>query len=143
MVKNISEEMIVTLIKEAEHMRSVSYAPYSHYTVGAAILTNRGAVITGCNIENAAYGDTICAERCAAFKAVSDGHTKFQAIAICGGKENELGDYAFPCGSCRQVLREFSNPTELLVIVAKSVTDYKVYTLEDLLPESFGPDNLK
>lgn len=136
---------VKSLIESALEARDNSYSPYSHYKVGAAILCEDGSVVTGCNIENASYGLTICAERCAAFKAVSEGKVRFCAIAVCGGGDNEtdhLSDYAYPCGACRQVLREFANPDSFYVYVAKSVDEYKKYTLSELLPDSFGPDNL-
>ena len=143
------------LITAALNARRNAYTPYSHYQVGAALLCGDGSIVTGCNIENAAFGPTICAERVAVFKAVSesrpgtDGRT-FTAIAIVGSPQGEdvteegqaLSQYAFPCGVCRQVLREFVNPQEFFVITAKSVTDYQQMTLEELLPHSFGPDNL-
>ena len=121
------------------------YTPYSKYKVGAALLSSDNKIIKGCNIENAAYGPTNCAERTAFFKAVSEGVKEFSAIAIVGGLENEtdlFSGYAFPCGVCRQVMREFCD-SEFEIVVARSTDDYKVYTLGELLPESFGPDNLK
>lgn len=128
------------LINKALEARENAYAPYSQFLVGAALVTEDGSIYTGCNIENASYGATNCAERTAVFKAVSEGHRSIKIIAICGGvKGGDMG-MAYPCGVCRQVLREFSNPSELKVIVAKSVEDYEVYTLEELLPHSFGPD---
>ena len=133
------------LVRAAFHARERSYAPYSNYRVGAAILTEDGSIYEGCNIENATYGATNCAERTAAFKAVSEGHRSFQMIAIVGGPdayENDFPDYAYPCGICRQVLREFSDPKELIVLVARSETDVLEYTLEELLPNSFGPEKL-
>jgi len=132
------------LISEALEARKMAYAPYSHYMVGAALLTAEGRIIRGCNIENASYGATNCAERTAFFKAVSEGFCDFTAIAIVGGKqsENQLTDYAYPCGICRQVMREFTNPKEFRIIVAKNTEEYNVHTLEELLPNSFGPDNL-
>ncbi|MCI8354559.1 MAG: cytidine deaminase [Lachnospiraceae bacterium] len=129
------------LIKSAMEARKKSYAPYSGYQVGAALLTNELRIYTGCNIENAAYTPGICAERTALYKAVSEGKRRFRAIAVAGGRGEEL-QYAFPCGVCRQVMREFVVPGEFVVIVAKSPEDYKIYSLEELLPESFGPDNL-
>ncbi len=137
---------IKTLIRAALDARDKAYAPYSGYLVGAALLCGEDSVVTGCNIENASYGATICAERCAVFKAVSDGSCDLRAIVITGGKageKDELSDYAYPCGMCRQVLREFSDPGKFKVIVARSISDYKEYTLEELLPESFGPDHVK
>ena len=102
------------------------YSPYSHFQVGAALLTKDGKIYSGCNIENAAYGPSNCAERTAIFKAVSEGQLEFAAIAITGGKEGEH-DYAAPCGVCRQVMMEFCEP-DFEIIVAKSETEYKVYT---------------
>ncbi len=126
--------------------REKAYTPYSHYKVGAALLTEDGVIIQGCNIENATYGATNCAERTAFFKAVSEGYKQFSMIAIVGGAENEkageLSDFAYPCGICRQVMREFCSPEDFIVVVARSVSDYKRYTLQELLPESFGPEHL-
>lgn len=131
------------LIHLAFEARMQSYSQYSEYAVGAALLCADQSIYTGCNIENASYGATMCAERTAVFKAVSEGHTSFLAIAIVGGKKNQaVTDYAFPCGICRQVLREFSNPDEMKVVVATGVNDYKEWTLAQLLPESFGPESL-
>ncbi len=133
------------LIENAIEARKMAYTPYSKYKVGAALLSSDNKIIKGCNIENAAYGPTNCAERTAFFKAVSEGVKKFSAIAIVGGLENEtdlFSGYAFPCGVCRQVMREFCD-SEFEIVVARSTDDYKVYTLGELLPESFGPDNLK
>ena len=137
---------IKKLITAALLARKNSYAPYSDYNVGAALLCDDDTIVLGANIENASYGATICAERCAVFKAVSENRRRFRCIAIAGGKSHELdvmSDYAYPCGMCRQVLREFCNPAEFKVIVARSISDYKEYTLEELLPESFGPDHVK
>lgn len=133
------------LIENAIEARKMAYTPYSKYKVGAALLSSENKIIKGCNIENAAYGPTNCAERTAFFKAVSEGVKEFSAIAIVGGLENEtdlFSGYAFPCGVCRQVMREFCD-SEFEIVVARSIDDYKVYTLGELLPESFGPDNLK
>ncbi len=131
------------LIREAFEARKNAYTPYSKFNVGAALLTKDGRVYRGCNIENSSYGATNCAERTAFFKAVSEGERSFAAIAIVGGYNDgsKIG-YAFPCGICRQVMREFTDPTAFKVIVAASEDEYKEYTLEELLPESFGPDNL-
>ncbi len=132
------------LIASAIQARENSYAPYSGYCVGAALLCSNGTIVTGCNVENASYGATNCAERTAVFRAVSEGRRSFEAIAIAGGKagSQEL-DLAYPCGVCRQVLREFCEPSRLTVIVCRSTEDYREMTLEELLPDSFGPDNLK
>lgn len=135
---------IKELTEAALDARGKAYVPYSNYAVGAALLCADGSIVKGANIENASYGATVCAERCAVFSAVASGRKDFVAIAVVGGKvtENELTDYAYPCGICRQVLREFTDPSEFTVIVARSVSDHKVYKLEELLPESFGPDHL-
>jgi cytidine deaminase len=131
------------IIKAALEARKKAYAPYSGFYVGAALLTQNNNIFTGCNIENSSYGATNCAERTAIFKAVSEGEKEFLCIAITGGKEAEPDSFAFPCGICRQVMREFTNPKEFRVIVAISEENYKIYTLEQLLPESFGPENLE
>lgn len=136
----IKEDTIKQLINEALHARNHAYAPYSQFMVGAALFTEDDSVYTGCNVENASYGATNCAERTAIFKAVSEGKRLIKAIAIVGGVKDGDMTYAYPCGVCRQVLREFSNPGDLVIIVAKNQDDYKTYSLEELLPESFGPD---
>lgn len=131
------------LIQAAIEARKQAYAPYSKYLVGAALLADDGEVYQGCNIENASYGATNCAERTAFFKAVSQGKRSFCAIAIVGGPM-ELGqgdifpDMAYPCGICRQVMREFGRP-DFRILVGRSTEDFQEYTLEELLPESFGP----
>lgn len=127
----------IKLIKSALDARNSAYAPYSHYMVGAALLTDDNDTYCGVNIENASYGATNCAERTAFFKAVSEGKRKFRAIAIAGGKENEVpGDYAYPCGICRQVMSEFCDG-DFTVIVAKSEEDFVEFDLKDLLPSGF------
>ncbi len=131
------------LIKEALCARKLSYAPYSHFNVGAALMSKDGEIFTGCNIENAGYSATNCAERTAFFKAVSQGVTKFLAIAIVGGKEGaEQLELCAPCGVCRQVMREFCSD-DFEIILAKSEREYRIFTLKELLPMSFGPDDLK
>lgn len=141
--ENLTADSIRELIKAAIEARRKSYSPYSHYQVGAALLTADGQIVTGCNIENAAYGPSNCAERTAFFKAVNEGMREFTAIAIVGSPEGEeLTQYAYPCGVCRQVMREFCEPERFRIIVAKSEEDYRVMTLAALLPESFGPENL-
>lgn len=131
------------LVRSALEARKKAYAPYSGYMVGAAVLTNELRIYTGCNIENASYSPSICAERTAVSKAVSEGKRKFKAIAVAGGRRGEeITRYAYPCGVCRQVLREFAGQDELVVIVARSIRDYKAHLLGELLPESFGPENL-
>ncbi|MBR4513315.1 MAG: cytidine deaminase [Lachnospiraceae bacterium] len=127
------------LIKMAFEARKYAYAPYSHFKVGAALCAENGKIYTGCNVENASFGATMCAERTAVFKAVSRGERDFKAIAIVGGlteEERELSGYAYPCGMCRQVLSEFGKP-DMKVIVARTAEDYKEFTLGELLPESF------
>ncbi len=124
------------LIQKALEVREKAYVPYSAFKVGAALLGVSGAVYTGCNVECASLGGTNCAERTAVFKAVSEGETSFQAIAVTGDPDQ----YTYPCGICRQVMVEFGKA--LKVIVAKSVNDYRVYRLEELLPHSFTPEDL-
>ncbi len=135
------KEVIRTLCQKAVDMRSESYAPYSDFLVGSAVLTDDGKIFTGCNIENSAFGPSICAERTAIAKAVSEGYRDFAAIAIAGGRRDGELQYCSPCGVCRQVMREFCKPS-FKIYLAKSADDYKEFTLGDLLPESFGPDNL-
>ena len=131
------------LCRKALEMRAYSYVPYSHFHVGAALLCEVGTVYGGCNIENAAYTPTNCAERTAFFKAVSEGKRSFLAIAIAGGPEGaEKLDYCPPCGVCRQVMREFCG-ADFEILLAISPTEWRTYTLQELLPESFGPDNLE
>ena len=136
------ESQIKELVKTALSMRKMSYTPYSHFNVGAALLGADGKIYTGCNIENASYTPTNCAERTAFFKAVSEGVKDFTAIAIAGGKEDakEL-DYSPPCGVCRQVMSEFCKD-DFKIILVKSETEYKEYTLTEILPERFTPVNL-
>ena len=140
----LQQTEIRKLIKTAIEARRFSYSPYSRYQVGAALLAWDGQIITGCNIENAAYGPSNCAERTAFFKAVSEGIRDFKAIAIVGSPVGEeLTQYAYPCGVCRQVMAEFCEPENFQIIVAKSEEDYHVLTLAELLPEGFGPGNLR
>ena len=133
---------VKSLVSKAIKMTKAAYAPYSHFHVGAAVLASSGKVYAGANIENASYGATVCAERNAIAQAVLAGERKLVAIAIAGGKNGVIGDYCAPCGICRQVMREFADPKVFKIYLAKSANDYKTYTLEDLLPESFGPENL-
>ena len=134
------DELITTAIKMTEK----SYAPYSHFHVGAALLDKNGKIWTGCNVENAAYGPSNCAERTAVFKAVSEGVKKFQAIAIAGGAENSDGkvviqDFCPPCGVCRQVLSEFCSK-DFKIILVNGNSETKEFTLGELLPQSFSLD---
>lgn len=129
------------LIRMALKAREESYSPYSGFRVGAALLSEDGRIFTGCNIENAAYSPTNCAERTAFFKAVSEGAREFCAIAICGGPDDDLKE-CFPCGVCRQVMAEFCEPEKFEIIIIKSETDLESYLLKDLFPKSFSPSNL-
>lgn len=130
------------LVKIAFDAMQKAYAPYSNYKVGAALLTEANKVYTGCNIENAAYGPTNCAERTAFFKAVSEGEQSFSKIAIVGGKNGVVTDMFMPCGVCRQVMAEFCDG-DFEIIVAKSQDDFKVFTLKELLPFGFSKNNVK
>lgn len=138
----ISDLTCRNLISKAKDMLKYSYTPYSHFKVGAALMTKNKKVYGGCNIENCAYTPTVCAERTAFFKAVSEGEREFAAIAIVGGKEGIITDLAAPCGVCRQVMAEFCDPDRFFVILARSEEDYWVYQLSELLPMSFTPSNL-
>lgn len=138
----LPKQTILHLIQEATEAMGKAYVPYSHFRVGAALLTKEGEIYQGCNIENAAYTPTNCAERTAFFKAVSEGERNFQAICIVGGMDGVLTGYTAPCGVCRQVMREFCDPENFQIILAKSETEYRLYTLKELLPEGFGPENL-
>lgn len=138
----MNTELEKCLIEKAIAAARLAYAPYSKYHVGAALLAESGEIFTGCNIENASFGATNCAERTAFFKAVSEGTTEFQAIAIVGGaadntEESQFSEYAYPCGICRQVMQEFCGE-DFVILVAKSVEDYKKYSLQELLPFGFG-----
>lgn len=124
------------LIKEAKEAAKGSYAPYSHFNVGAALITKSGKVYRGCNIENAAYSPTNCAERTAFFKAVSEGEREFSAIAIVGGKNLDFACFCTPCGVCRQVMSEFCGG-DFRIILGRNDEEYKIYTLKELLPLSF------
>lgn len=138
-INTLKQEEIQELIKAALLARKKAYAPYSKYHVGAAVLTDSKEIYTGCNIENAAFSPTVCAERTAIFKAVSDGKKHFLAIAIVAGKEGEVITSAgAPCGVCRQVMAEFVNPSTFEIYLAKDENNYETYTLEELLPRSFG-----
>lgn len=129
------------LVKKAYEAQKFSYSPYSGFQVGAALLAGSGKIYTGCNIENAAFSPTNCAERTAFFKAVSEGEKEFQGIAIVGNKKDapkEEWEFCTPCGVCRQVMLEFVNPEEFLIISGKG-HEIKEFTLKELLPESFSP----
>lgn len=129
------------LIEAAIEARKFAYTPYSKFKVGAALLTKSGKIYTGCNIENAAYTPSNCAERTAFFKAVSEGETSFKAIAIVAGKE-EL-EITAPCGVCRQVMMEFCDINTFEIILAKESEHYQKFLLKEILPMGFGPQNLQ
>ena len=138
MDKKTVEKMIELAIEQL----AFSYTPYSRFQVGAALRTREGKIYTGCNIENAAYTPTNCAERTAFFKAVSEGEREFEAICIVGGKEGVLTEYTAPCGVCRQVMMEFCNPDTFQIILAVRKEQYKIFTLKEFFPMGFGPGNL-
>ena len=142
MEKRIPEE----LVNQALEARQKAYTPYSHFAVGAALLCADGTIYQGCNIENAAYTPTNCAERTAFFKAVSEGRRDFTAMAIVGGpQDSSVLEYCAPCGVCRQVMREFCRDDFEIYLGSRSQDgriSYERYTLEELLPMGFGPDNL-
>lgn len=141
----LSELEVQTLIRVAITARDKAYAPYSEFKVGAALLCSDGRVFSGCNVENAAYGAGICAERGAAMQAVAEGSESFVAIAVVGwkdGKSEPERGLAYPCGICRQFLNEFTDG-RMSVYVARSITDYEKNDLASLLPHGFGPKNLE
>lgn len=142
MEATMEERQIKELIQTAIRQMDFSYAPYSHFHVGAALLAKNGSIYTGCNVENASFSVTNCAERTAFFKAVSEGVTQFDAICIVGGKDKIMTTYASPCGVCRQVMMEFCNPEDFRIILARSEDQYEIFTLKELLPLGFGPANL-
>lgn len=129
------------LVDAARAARVNSYSPYSHFQVGAAILTKNGKIFTGCNIESASFSPTNCAERTAVFKAVSEGIREFTAIAIVGAFEDQMLTFVAPCGVCRQVLREFCDPDTFQILLSREDYLTRSYSLEELLPEGFGPEN--
>ncbi len=133
---------VAALIQAAFSAREYAYTPYSHFKVGAALLCKHGKIYTGCNIESATYSPTNCAERTALFKAVSEGEREFSAIAVVGSLEGQKNTLVTsPCGVCRQMLYEFGGD-DLIVILAKSLEDYQITTLGELLPLAFGPQNI-
>ncbi len=127
----------LNLIKAARLAMGNSYSPYSNFAVGAAILGSDGTIYKGCNVENAAYGATNCAERTALFTAIAHGAREFEAIAIVGSS----GDFTYPCGICRQVLAELMPKAK--IIISNDENEYKVYTLDEILPNSFTGKDLK
>lgn len=137
----MNEKELIALAYEA---RERAYAPYSNFRVGAALLAASGKVYLGCNIENASYGPSNCAERTAFFKAVSEGERAFEAIAVVGGAgEQRTGEMCAPCGVCRQVMMEFCDPGSFRILLEDGGAGVQSFLLKDLLPYGFGPDNLK
>lgn len=136
----MTEKQLVALAKDA--MRG-AYAPYSGYTVGAALLCADGAVYTGCNIENASLTPTVCAERVAIFKAVSDGRRDFSAIAVVGGRQGSIAGFFPPCGVCRQVLREFCCPDTFLVHLGGAGDEIRTLRLGELFPFGFSGEDMR
>ena len=130
------------LIEKAFEAQKFCYTPYSNFNVGAALLAADGTIYQGCNIENAAYTPTNCAERTAFFKAVSEGVKEFQAICVVGGRDGVLTGYAAPCGVCRQVMMEFCDPETFQVILVNTPDDFKIFTLEELLPGAFTKQDI-
>lgn len=146
---DLTDEVKAAMISAAMNILRNSYAPYSHYNVAAAVLMSSGKIYTGVNVESSLLSNTICAERNAIFHAAAQGERRIVSIAIVGGlNSSDAGDilkqdYCTPCGVCRQVMRDFADPDKMTVISAKSESDYREWTLGQLLPESFGPETLK
>ena len=130
------------LVDEAREAMMAAYAPYSGYFVGAALLTDEGKIYRGCNIENSSYSPTNCAERTAFFKAVSEGERNFRAIAVVGGNHGDIKGFAAPCGVCRQVMSEFCDVKSFLIVLFDG-KETSVFTLEELLPLSFGKADME
>ncbi len=135
-MKTVTDQKLCSLAIEA---KKFSYSPYSRFRVGAALLTTEGTVYQGCNIENAAYTPTNCAERTAFFKAISDGKKSFQAIAISG----DAKEYLYPCGVCRQVMIEFCDPDTFRILLVRPDGTYKEHTLSELLPGAFTKEEMQ
>ena len=134
----MNENEISEMIELAMQARTKAYAPYSNFQVGACVKMENGSYYTGCNIENASYGATNCAERTAVFKAVSEGKTEFRAIAIVGGpKGKEPENFCAPCGVCRQVMAEFCDPETFRIILMNGAGEIREYLLKELLPLGF------
>lgn len=138
--------MFEEYIKLALENLKNSYAPYSNYNVSAVALMKSGKAYTGVNVENASYPVGSCAERNALYSAISAGERELEAIVLVGGNNAAIGgnitEYCMPCGMCRQAMREFGTPSEIRIISAKTITDYKEFSLQELLPESFGPESI-
>lgn len=141
--KRLSEEQVAALFEVATTFRRRAYTPYSYFQVGAALLTKGGKIYGGCNIENAAYSPTNCAERTAFFHAVSEGEREFTAILIVGGKEGGPPVFCTPCGVCRQVMAEFCAPDEFLILSGDAPETCRQFTLREILPFGFSQENLK
>lgn len=139
-MQTIEDDTLKALVCRALDAVPRAYAPYSHFQVGAAVLAGSGRIYDGVNVENASYPAGICAERNAIAHAIGSGERHVLAIAVCGGRDGDVSGDCFPCGICRQVMREFCNPEECLVLVVRSAESYRTFTLADLLPQSFGPD---
>ena len=135
----LNNEIIKKLIETAFEMRERAYVPYSKFNVGASILVDDSKIFGGCNVENASFGATNCAERTAIFKAVSEGYKELFAVCVIGSSE----DYSFPCGICRQVISEFAHDENMPVIIAQSKEKYIIHKLSEVLPLSFTQKNLK
>ena len=138
----MDKQTVQKMIDLAIGQLAFSYVPYSGFRVGASLLTESGKIYTGCNIENASYTPTNCAERTAFFKAVSEGERKFKAICVVGGADGVLTAYAQPCGVCRQVMMEFCDQDTFQIILATDREQYEIFTLKEMLPMGFGPKNL-
>lgn len=139
----MTESQKSALLSKAHEMLNFSYTPYSGFKVGAALLCKSGKIFGGCNIENAAYSPSNCAERTAFFSAVSSGEREFEAIAVVGGENGIVKDFCPPCGVCRQVMMEFCNAKSFKIILQDGSGHTKEFSLEEILPEGFGAKNLQ
>lgn len=140
---DINTDTIKNMINLAIEQIKYSYAPYSDFKVGAVLMSKTGKLYTGCNIENAAYTPTNCAERTAFFKAISQGEREFMGICIVGGKGGKIEEMTAPCGVCRQVMMEFCNSESFEIILAVNENNYKIFKLKEILPLGFGPENIR
>jgi len=134
--------MKAELISRAIGAQKYSFAPYSRYNVGAAALFDSGEIYTGVNVESASFSGTICAERNAIFHAVAEGEKHLIAVAVVGGLNGDRSEYCVPCGICRQVMRDFGDKDSMIILSAKTPDDYMEKTLDEMLPDSFGPESL-
>ena len=139
---DIDNEMKAELISRAIGAQKYSFAPYSHYNVAAAALFDSGNIYTGVNVESALLSITICAERNAIFHAIAEGERKLLAIAVVGGPDGKCSEYCVPCGVCRQLMRDFADKDNMIILSAKEPDDYLEHTLDEMLPFSFGPESL-